>query len=468
MDLTASFSNAASVGTQNFRKAKVLHAATDASSKASKDAPAKVPTINLDHLSQQRGLQRQASRNHLKDRYSQSSTASSTSNHGISHSNDGYFMSSIPKVSPYIEQAIQLLKLSRKTTPPSLPRNEISHSRAGFKTTAAVVTSTSSHHATPDPTGSMNRHNARTYHSVEDRAGLRDAPHTVHHAVEPPNVISRLTTEETASNQAQYSGNTAMPDFRALIANLRAEGKLQPPPSALDALNNDSDAEINQLESLSDSDEDRRTVISRHSTSRSNQARHDTHDINDMYSTPAPTPISGSSMSRARYDTHDIDDMYASPAPTSDSCSSTPAMQTRRQTDRPMGPATTRYDTHDIDDIYERPAPVSMRATPGFARQSPETAARRPTSSWKGKQKETTATAASADGSASDLVFDWLQVGYNHLQIGERDSWDIALFRMTRNGPESDASVRLANHRKGMARRLGPNALTRKQDTLTR
>lgn len=116
-------------------------------------------------------------------------------------------------------------------------------------------------------------------------------------------------------------GKELVPDFRSISSNLRAAGKLQGPPPLEEMSNSQEDMETNNVTTL------RRRAPTR-DTSR------DTHDIEDMYATPARDSV----RSRTRFDTHDVDDLYATPPPQS----------TR---------AASRYDTHDIEDMYATPAP---------------------------------------------------------------------------------------------------------------
>lgn len=114
-------------------------------------------------------------------------------------------------------------------------------------------------------------------------------------------------------------GKERVPDFRSLISDLRAAGKLQGPPP---------------LEDTAHSQEDMDMEIIDEATPRRRAPSRDTHDIEYLYA----TPVRDSARSRTRFDTQDIDDLHATPPP---------------QSPR----VVSRYDTHDIEDMYATPAP---------------------------------------------------------------------------------------------------------------
>ena len=179
-----------------------------------------------------------------------------------------------------------------------------------------------------------------------------------------------------------------MPDFRSLISGLRAAGKLQGPPP----LEPEETPQPQQDMEMESGDE---TTPRRRPPARA--ISRDTHDIEDMYATPARESV----RSRTRFDTHDIDDLYATPPPQS----------TR---------AASRYDTHDIEDMYATPAPHAA-PHPEVARPSREREVAAP-------QRPSQRPSRQPDVIELQLVFDWHNERYPD---GKGDEWFSLLTRKT-------------------------------------
>ncbi|KZT64621.1 hypothetical protein DAEQUDRAFT_814858, partial [Daedalea quercina L-15889] len=190
--------------------------------------------------------------------------------------------------------------------------------------------------------------------------------------------IASSTTPRPSTPRIPWvkKGKERVPDFRAMVADLRAAGKLQDPTILQQISRYQGGME------LEESDD----IASTHPHASDRSTTRDTPDVDELYATPPP-----SSRSRSRYGTHDNDNMYATAEldkhqPRAD----THDIDDMYGTPAPM-PTPSRYDTHDIDDMYATPAAeIARPIVPG---NSGEERVSRPPSA--------------AEEVKTRLVFDW-------------------------------------------------------------